>query len=171
VEVLAPVVTSANRAVAEAQGVELDAVDDLLAGVAATRPHADLAKAVAHYLARLNPDGPEPDPTEGRRLNIAEQADGSTTGRCATTPRSTPEPSSSTATTGAAGTPTVATALRPSPSTHPAAPGRSSGPADPPSCQGRGHQREPAVQESRSPTAPWSQNACRYTRVPVIDGS
>ena len=33
------------------------------------------------YLAALDPDGPEPDPTEGRRLTIAKHADGSVTGR------------------------------------------------------------------------------------------
>ncbi len=31
---------------------------------------------VAGYLARLDPDGPEPDPTEGRRLSIVRHADG-----------------------------------------------------------------------------------------------
>ena len=36
---------------------------------------------VHHYLARLDPDGPEPDPTEGRSLSIAKHADGSITGR------------------------------------------------------------------------------------------
>ncbi|WP_245177397.1 DUF222 domain-containing protein [Geodermatophilus sp. DF01_2] len=34
-----------------------------------------------HYLDRLDADGPEPDPTEGRRLTIVEHADGSITGR------------------------------------------------------------------------------------------
>jgi hypothetical protein len=81
VEILAPIAAPGNRAAAEAQGVNLNAVDELLAGVAATRPHTDLATVAAHYLARLNPDGPEPDPTEGRRLSIAKHADGSTTGR------------------------------------------------------------------------------------------
>ena len=32
---------------------------------------------VHHYLARLDPDGPEPDPTEGRPLTLAKHADGS----------------------------------------------------------------------------------------------
>ncbi|MCF6746746.1 DUF222 domain-containing protein, partial [Blastococcus sp. KM273128] len=30
-----------------------------------------------HYLARLDPDGPEPDPTEGRSLTFTRHADGS----------------------------------------------------------------------------------------------
>jgi hypothetical protein len=81
VELLAPVITPANRAAADAQNVDHAAVDTLLAGVAATRPHTKLAQVVHHYLERLNPDGPEPDPTAGRRLSIAKHADGSTTGR------------------------------------------------------------------------------------------
>jgi hypothetical protein len=36
---------------------------------------------VQRYLAALDPDGPEPDPTAGRRLTIARHADGSITGR------------------------------------------------------------------------------------------
>jgi hypothetical protein len=45
-----------------------------------TRPHADLTKVVHHYLARLDPDGTEPDPTEGRRLAIQSWSDGTVTG-------------------------------------------------------------------------------------------
>jgi len=36
---------------------------------------------VHHYLARLDPDGPEPDPTENRSLSIARHSDGSISGR------------------------------------------------------------------------------------------
>jgi hypothetical protein len=36
---------------------------------------------VQHYLSRLDPDGPEPDPTEQRSLTIARHADGSISGR------------------------------------------------------------------------------------------
>ncbi len=63
------------------QDVDLGAVEELLTGVAVTRPHADTAQAVHHYLARLDADGPEPDPTEGRRLVLAKHADGFITGR------------------------------------------------------------------------------------------
>ncbi|SHN68112.1 protein of unknown function [Geodermatophilus obscurus] len=66
---------------AAAQNVDLAAVDELLTDVAVTRPHADTAQAVQHYLDRLDADGPEPDPTEGRRLVMAKHADGSITGR------------------------------------------------------------------------------------------
>jgi hypothetical protein len=63
------------------QGVDLAAVDAVLTDVARERPHADVAKAVQHYLDRLDADGPEPDPTEGRRLVLVQHADGSITGR------------------------------------------------------------------------------------------
>jgi hypothetical protein len=56
-------------------------VDELLAGVAATRPHTELVAVVHHYLDRLDPDGPEPDPTEQRSLTWARHPDGSLTGR------------------------------------------------------------------------------------------
>jgi hypothetical protein len=56
--------------------VDLAAVDATLAEVAATRPHPDLVRVVVHYLARLDPDGPEPDPTEQRRLSFGKHADG-----------------------------------------------------------------------------------------------
>ncbi|SET72914.1 HNH endonuclease signature motif containing protein [Geodermatophilus poikilotrophus] len=63
------------------QGVDLGGVDTVLTQVAITRPHADVARAVHHYLQRLDADGPEPDPTGGRRLVIARHADGSISGR------------------------------------------------------------------------------------------
>jgi hypothetical protein len=49
--------------------------------VAAEAPHQTLAVAVQAFEDALDPDGPEPDPTEGRRLSIAKHADGSVTGR------------------------------------------------------------------------------------------
>jgi hypothetical protein len=63
------------------QGVDLAVVDVVLTDVARERPHADVVTAVHHYLDRLDADGPEPDPTEGRRLAIARHADGSISGR------------------------------------------------------------------------------------------
>ena len=81
VAVIAPVVAPDNVAAAQAHGVDLAEVDATLAAVAASSPHADLAKVVAHYLERLDPDGPEPDPTEGRRLVLTRHADGSGSGR------------------------------------------------------------------------------------------
>jgi hypothetical protein len=47
----------------------------------ATAPHEDLVALVAGYPARLDTDGPEPDPTEGRSLSITRHSDGSVSGR------------------------------------------------------------------------------------------
>ena len=81
VSVIAPVIRPENVVAADEQGVDLAEVDTALATVAATRRHAELAQVVHHYLERLDPDGPEPDPTEGRSLSIARHADGSVSGR------------------------------------------------------------------------------------------
>ncbi|MGY2066099.1 DUF222 domain-containing protein [Blastococcus sp. SYSU DS0619] len=77
VAVIAPVAAPGNVAAAGAQQVDLAGVDATLAEVAASRPHAELRQVVDHYLARLDPDGPEPDPTEGRSLVFTTHADGS----------------------------------------------------------------------------------------------
>jgi hypothetical protein len=77
VAAIAPVAAPGNLAAAVEQDVDLAGVDAALAEVAATRPHAELRQVVEHYLARLDPDGPEPDPTEGRSLVFAKHADGS----------------------------------------------------------------------------------------------
>ncbi|SOC50667.1 protein of unknown function [Blastococcus aggregatus] len=79
VTVLAPVVSDVNLARAEAQGVDVAAIDALLTDVAMTRSHADLRQAVGHYLARLDPDGIEPDPTEQRSLTFTKHTDGTVT--------------------------------------------------------------------------------------------
>src|SRR3712207_535269 len=68
-------------ALAAEHDVDPAVVDELLTGVAVTAPCADVAQAVRHYLDRLDEDGLEPDPTEGRRLVIAKHADGGVTGR------------------------------------------------------------------------------------------
>jgi Domain of unknown function (DUF222) len=81
VAVIAPVIREEHRAAAAAQGVDLAQVDVVLAETAASRPHRELAQVVHHYLERLDPDGPQPDPTEQRSLSIAKHADGSITGR------------------------------------------------------------------------------------------
>jgi hypothetical protein len=81
VAVVAAVVQPDNVAKAAHQGVDLAEVDVVLAETAATRQHAQLGRVVAHYLARLDPDGSEPDPTEGRSLTLARHGDGSVTGR------------------------------------------------------------------------------------------
>ena len=81
VAMVAPVTREEHRAAAEVQGVDLAAVDQTLAEVAATRPPGELAQVVHHYLARLDPDGTEPDPTERRSLSFARHAGGWVTGR------------------------------------------------------------------------------------------
>ena len=81
VAVIAPVAAVDVQAEAVGQGVDLSEVDATLARVATTQVHAALGQVVQHFLARLNPDGTEPDPTEGRMLSIARHDDGSVSGR------------------------------------------------------------------------------------------
>jgi hypothetical protein len=81
VSVVAPVASAENMARAGEQGVDVGAVDEALARVAASRPHAELRQVVGHYLGRLDPDGAEPDPTEQRSLSFAKGTDGSLTFR------------------------------------------------------------------------------------------
>ncbi len=81
VTVVAPVASAENLARAEVQGVDVAAIDSALAKVAATRPHVELRQVVGHYLARLDPDGDEPDPTEQRSLVTARDSNGMVTGR------------------------------------------------------------------------------------------
>jgi hypothetical protein len=76
VAVVAPVAAPGTQAAAVEQGVDPAAVDVTLAEVAATQPHVQLGRVVSHYLARLDPDGPEPDPTESRSLTLSKYADG-----------------------------------------------------------------------------------------------
>jgi hypothetical protein len=77
VAVVAPVTSPDARSAAAEQDVDLGEIDSALAEVAAAQPHAQLGRVVHHYLACLDPDGPEPDPTEGRSLTISRHADGS----------------------------------------------------------------------------------------------
>jgi Domain of unknown function (DUF222) len=81
VAVIAPVAAVDVQAEAVGQGIDLAEVDALLAEVAATQVHAALGPVVQRFLDLLDPDGPEPDPTEQRALSIARHADGSITGR------------------------------------------------------------------------------------------
>jgi len=81
VSVIAPVTTPENVARADAQGVNRTGLDEALAGIAAGHDHADTARAVAHYLARIGQDGPEPDPTATRSFTPATHPDGRVTGR------------------------------------------------------------------------------------------
>ena len=81
VDVVATAVGASERARAAEQGVDLAPFDEAWAEVAVQSPHRSLVVAVRAFEAALDPDGTEPDPTEGRRLSIAKHADGSVTGR------------------------------------------------------------------------------------------
>ncbi|MGY1686120.1 DUF222 domain-containing protein [Geodermatophilus sp. SYSU D00867] len=77
VAVAARAVTPERLTAAAAAGVDLAVVDAVLTGVAIEQSHADLVAVVQHYCNDLDPDGPEPDPTEGRSLTLSRHADGS----------------------------------------------------------------------------------------------
>ncbi|MCV2488520.1 HNH endonuclease [Geodermatophilus sp. YIM 151500] len=77
----APAVTPERLALAADLGVDLGGVDAVFAEVAVAQPHDELAAAVRHYEQRLDEDGPEPDPTEGRTFTLARHPDGRVTGR------------------------------------------------------------------------------------------
>jgi hypothetical protein len=68
--------TGQRLAEAAAADVDLAVIDRALATVATTQPHEKLVAVVRHYREALDPDGPEPDPTESRRLSLARSLDG-----------------------------------------------------------------------------------------------
>ncbi|MGY1698044.1 DUF222 domain-containing protein, partial [Geodermatophilus sp. SYSU D00814] len=73
----ARLVTPKQRATFAAAGVDLAEVDGVLTGVAVEQDHAALVAVVKSYENALDPDGPEPDPTEGRSLTLSKHGDGS----------------------------------------------------------------------------------------------
>ncbi|MBM7806851.1 hypothetical protein JOD57_002688 [Geodermatophilus bullaregiensis] len=77
VSVAARAVTPERLAAAAAAGLDPAEIDAVFTGVAVEQEHAVLVQVVQHYLAGLDPDGPEPDPTGGRALTLARHADGS----------------------------------------------------------------------------------------------
>ncbi|WP_233498379.1 DUF222 domain-containing protein [Blastococcus sp. TF02A-26] len=79
VEVIAKIVEPKNRDRAAAQGIDLAAVEAALLLVATHGTHRDLRQAVTDYLAKLDPDGPEPDPTEERSFTLVQHPDGTWT--------------------------------------------------------------------------------------------
>ncbi|MGY2078594.1 DUF222 domain-containing protein [Modestobacter sp. SYSU DS0657] len=79
--VVAGTVGDHERAQAAEQGIDLGAFDTAWADVAQEAPHASLGVAVRAFIEALDPDGAEPDPTEGRRFTLAKHSDGSVTGR------------------------------------------------------------------------------------------
>jgi Domain of unknown function (DUF222) len=79
VEVIARIATPGNLDKAAAQDIDLSEVEAALVTVATHGTHRDLQLAVADYLAKLDPDGPEPDPTEERAFTMIQHPDGSWT--------------------------------------------------------------------------------------------
>ena len=77
VAVLAPIAGPEELAAAAEQGVDLTAIEQALVTVAEGEAHDRLPQVVHAYLQALDPDGPEPDPTDGRRLSITRHSDGS----------------------------------------------------------------------------------------------
>ena len=76
VAVVAPVVQEDRRTAALAQSIDLAEVDRTLTAVAAERAIQQLTRVVHHYLSCLDPDGPEPDPTDERSLTLSTFSDG-----------------------------------------------------------------------------------------------
>src|SRR3954447_26674720 len=81
VTAIAPIAAPERLERAAAAGVDVAAVEAELVAVAARLPHQRLRAAVHYYTARLDPDGPEPDPTAGRTLTLSRLLDGRYTGR------------------------------------------------------------------------------------------
>ena len=79
VEVIAEIAKPENVDRAMAQGIDVGQVEAALLQLAAAGTHRDLQIAVGDYLSKLDPDGPEPDPTEERAVTLVQHPDGSWT--------------------------------------------------------------------------------------------
>ena len=79
VEVIAEIARPVNRELAQRQGIDLAAVEAALVLVGTHGTHRDLQSAVGDYLAKLDTDGREPDPTAQRSVWLVQQPDGSWT--------------------------------------------------------------------------------------------
>ncbi len=79
VQLIAEIAKPANLELAHAQGIDVVAVEAALVELARRGTHRDLQRAVGEYLAKLDPDGPEPDPTEERALTLVQHPDGTWT--------------------------------------------------------------------------------------------
>jgi|tagenome__1003787_1003787.scaffolds.fasta_scaffold20939295_1 hypothetical protein len=66
--------------IAEQDG-DLAGIGAVLAAFAGVHRHEDLARVVHTFLARLDADGPEPDPTATRSFSLGTHPDGRVTGR------------------------------------------------------------------------------------------
>ncbi|MGY1773573.1 DUF222 domain-containing protein [Blastococcus sp. SYSU D00813] len=72
---ISKVVAPRPAALAAAQGIDAGEVEAALATIAVSQTSQKLAGAVADYLARLDPDGPEPEPETQRSLQMVTHAD------------------------------------------------------------------------------------------------
>ncbi|WP_233498390.1 DUF222 domain-containing protein [Blastococcus sp. TF02A-26] len=79
VEVIAEIAKPANAELAAEQGIDIAAVEAALVELACRGTHRDLQLAVGEYLAKLDPDGKEPDPTEERAFTMVQHPDGTWT--------------------------------------------------------------------------------------------
>ncbi len=79
VDTIAVIAAPENVERAAAQDVDLAVIADALVTMATTQPYTKLQVAVGTYLARLDPDGREPDPTEQRALTLVQHPDGQVT--------------------------------------------------------------------------------------------
>ena len=76
VSAMAPMTTDEALAAAAGQGIDVSAVEAGVVALAATTGPADVRTVVRTYLAGLDPDGPEPDPTEQRSLTVSSYGEG-----------------------------------------------------------------------------------------------
>ena len=76
VSAMAPVASERALAAAAEQGVDVRAAESAFAAVAVVSMPKDVHDVVRSYLAGLDPDGAEPDPTEQRSLTVAAYGDG-----------------------------------------------------------------------------------------------
>jgi hypothetical protein len=80
VAAIAPITTPARRDQAFSAGVDVAAVEAELVQIAMEVSHQRLREAVHFYTERLDPDGVEPDPTEGRTFTMSRLLEGTWTG-------------------------------------------------------------------------------------------
>ncbi|SEO40018.1 HNH endonuclease signature motif containing protein [Trujillonella endophytica] len=76
VTVIGKIATPFHLDLAATRGIDVAAVEAALVQLAAVGTHRELELAVADYLAKLDPDGPEPDPTEERSVTLVQHPDG-----------------------------------------------------------------------------------------------
>src|SRR5215213_11698033 len=81
VAAIAPITTPPRLAQAADLGVDVAGIETELVELAQRVSHRRLRAAVHYYTERLDPDGVEPDPTEGRSFTLSRLLGGRYTGR------------------------------------------------------------------------------------------